>query len=567
LEKISREIHSTEARLVEKLVQILTPEPIVSPFPAHAVMLANPIRDKVETTPEFQFFTYKNLSSQPGKGAEQKQVFFSPAGSYLLYDSYLKYLVSKDAVYEFFENEYKEPVIESKNDNNLNTNSIWFGIQFNGNLKDLNKYTLYFDVRDISQRDDFLNKLHNAKWYANGQEVSSSRGPGIKDDDGLGIESWLDNTINLSSKIRDHVNRYYQQRFCTLDLSDLSEMTENTLPSTFRSVFDEGDLDNLDKNIIWVEARFAQSLNPRIAEDLLCFTNAFPVVNQRLNEIVSTTRDSLNIIPLSSEETFLDLHRVTNREGDEFRVKQFVGLNALEEGSILLRHSGVNRFDERSAKENLEYLIELLKDESASFSMLGSDIMSSDLKSLDQAIARLEKKVVNSALATKDTPYIIVKPAKDDSQVYIEFWSTDGPFANDIKTGNPVQLYKARNIQAGNIKLLTNTRDGKEKPGTEERINIYRKSLLSKDRIVTAQDIKATCYECFGNVVDSVEVKKGLMKGLGSNSGFIRSIDIHLALKHRDNYSDEDIYNFKSELLIKLESQSANILPYRVYIK
>ena len=44
LEKISSEINNTESRIIERLVNILTPQPITSPQPAYAVAFARPSR-------------------------------------------------------------------------------------------------------------------------------------------------------------------------------------------------------------------------------------------------------------------------------------------------------------------------------------------------------------------------------------------------------------------------------------------------------------------------------------------------------------------------------------------
>ena len=43
LEKISNEIHASRARLLERMVQLLSPEVLCSPLPSHAVMHAKSI--------------------------------------------------------------------------------------------------------------------------------------------------------------------------------------------------------------------------------------------------------------------------------------------------------------------------------------------------------------------------------------------------------------------------------------------------------------------------------------------------------------------------------------------
>ena len=60
LEKISREINNTESRIIERLVNILTPQPITSPHPAYAIAFAKPTIKGAKILPEYQF--YKNTT-------------------------------------------------------------------------------------------------------------------------------------------------------------------------------------------------------------------------------------------------------------------------------------------------------------------------------------------------------------------------------------------------------------------------------------------------------------------------------------------------------------------------
>jgi hypothetical protein len=102
---------------------------------------------------------------------------------------------------------------------------------------------------------------------------------------------------------------------------------------------------------------------------------------------------------------------------------------------------------------------------------------------------------------------------------------------------------------------------------TEDRINSYRKALLSKGRVVSAEDIKAFCFEHFGKNLEKVEVTKGIASGTTAGTGFIRTIDIHLHLSKKGiQLSEEELKFLKEDLKIKLEEASINILPYRIFL-
>ncbi len=84
----------------------------------------------------------------------------------------------------------------------------------------------------------------------------------------------------------------------------------------------------------------------------------------RLQEII-------NIIPLTTDDLFLDLEEVSSDEGKLLNVRSFEQRGEEQTFAMLLRNGGVGRFDERDAGTIVNYLLQLLRDESAAFSTLG----------------------------------------------------------------------------------------------------------------------------------------------------------------------------------------------------
>jgi len=213
-------------------------------------------------------------------------------------------------------------------------------------------------------------------------------------------------------------------------------------------------------------------------------------------------------------------------------------------------------------------LLELLRDESAAFSIIGADMISSDLRELNQTITRLEQRLNNSNVVKKDIPYLLLKSRPENDTLFIEFWTTNGEFGNKIKSGESLYVYEGSGLWPDSIMLVSNTVGGRERMDTEERVNAYRKALLSHGRVVTNEDIKALCFEHMGKLLDSVDIRKGLQTGQSTDSGFIQTLDITLNLKKQVDDIDVDELKFlKKDLLIKLEEQSVSILPFRCFIK
>jgi hypothetical protein len=566
LEKISSEIINSESRIIERMVNIMTPHPITSPRPAYAVAYSRPFKKGAKVKPEYQFYTDIKVSDRYEKKAEDKQIFFSPTGTFSLTDGRVRYIAAHKRIYEIVDEQYKDIICE-KFKTPLSPASLFIGVEMNERPAEL---TFFFDIISEHLRQSFFADLESCLWKTGGIFVSSKKG--LKD---LGrcdhdVYQLINRQLDLSSKISDHVNNYYNSQFITLSLKDIEGLPEQDvimMPQALVSSIDEKELPDIDSNIIWIELQFSKPLSDELLENLTCSLNCFPVINMRQNEYTGSTRELINIIPLHTEDVFFDLKCVTNNNGEAYKINHFISQNEISKGSALLRSDGVGRFDVRSAMEYLEYLLELMKEESAAFNVIGSDMIASNLRELNQAIARLEKKIEDVQFEKGDTAYLMLKPQDGDRQVFVEFWSTNCTLANNIRAGSMLNVYRADDIDYNASRLMTSTTGGKEKPSTEARINTYRRSLQSGNRVVTTEDVKALCFEHFGDHVADVQIEKGIEKGNSKSEGFIRTIDIFLIMKKGHDIDLAEQSRIRQELLVLLEERSSNIFPFRVFFR
>ncbi len=374
--------------------------------------------------------------------------------------------------------------------------------------------------------------------------------------------------IDLSSKISYYVNSYFDRQFLNLHIKDSEVFTESEggkIPDALAASIGEKELADINENVTWIELQFNTPLTDEMFENLTCSLNCFPVMNRRQNEFTVSTREFLNIIPLHTEDVFFDLKSVTNSNGELYKTDHFKCQGDISKGSALLRPDGVGRFDSRSAMEYLEYLLELMKEESAAFNVIGSDMIASNLRELNQAIARLEKKIEDVQLEKGDTAYLMLKPQDGDRQVFVEFWSVNCTFANNIRAGSALNIYRADDLDYGASRLMTTTTGGREKPSTEARINTFRRALQSGDRVVTKEDIKALCFEILGESISRVDIEKGIEKGSGKAEGFMRTIDISLTIKKGVEMSIAEQNDLRQKLMVTLETRSSNIFPFRIF--
>lgn len=572
LAHISTEINSVEARILEKLVSLLTPASVTGPFPAHAIMKAKAAEPSVIIKPGYQFYLNKRFVARNEHNASEKQVFFTPTGKHRIFNGDVKYIVSPSKIFEVGEDIQKEIIVSGRTGRSGNSSELWLGLQLDPGLEVLDGLTLCFDLRNEVYKESFYDSLAKGRWTINGEKVTFKQGLNSSEYESIDTQKLLDAEQDVTFKVIQHISRFYRKEFHVLSAVNYKVpkwQNDDGLPAELFDFFSFTDLQELSKGLVWIKVHFPQVLPSEVVDDLFCSVNCFPVFNRRLVEFTQSAQKYINVIPLLTDDIFFDVKQITSSSGKQFKSKSFSGMNQIDQGTYILRNGGVGRFDSRNAAEIITYLLELLRDESAAFAIMGTDMISSDLRELNQGITRLEQRLKSSHVVKKDIPYLLLKShSEEDDTLFIEFWATNGEFANKIKSGQKLYVYEGSGVLPDGVILLTSTVGGREQMDTEERVNAYRKAMLSHGRVVTKEDIKALCYDHFGKRLKSVEIKKGLDIGKGTDTGFYRTLDIYISLKPSDENPDKEELNFlKKDLLIKLEEQSSNYLPFRCFIE
>ena len=256
---------------------------------------------------------------------------------------------------------------------------------------------------------------------------------------------------------------------------------------------------------------------------------------------------------------------IVNTKGEFYKLRSKQNASH-EKGTFILRSDNIGKLDQRNAKEYITLLIELLKDESASFSLFNNDFLQSNLKDLNQLISLLEKKVSETNIDETETVYALLKPYKKKENLLVEFWTTNGSMANNLKTGSSLEIYRAIGLKQKSSYLVTPTQGGKDDLNMKDRLNAYRRTLLSRDKVVTKEDIKVLCYEFYSDKISKVEIKKGFVHNDSLNKGLIQCIEILLYPVPNDKTELIEWESIHSNLLFYLKKNSLNIFPYKIKI-
>lgn len=574
LEKLSSEIYASRARVTERLVQLLSPDVLTGSLPAHAVATATPVESQTLLTGHDQLYLRKKIITNAAtEETAWKEIFFSPTGTFRLNKAAVKFMATGSQLYKVSPSVGKELIAHAGAGKSLAPSTLYLALDEPRNS--LHGSQFYFDLRNEAESGLFYHHLPKAVWFLGDRQMETAAGYGPAGISGehLDLPTVLGRSHNVSSRLTKTVNAFYKNSFVTLldeDGRTAEEQGAETADLIVQTFSGREAQAVQQQPLRWLRIQFPQPVSNRLLQDVVCVTNAFPVVNRRLLELNYRLQETVNIVPLQTDDLFFDLNEITDDEGRPLTVRSRTDE---EDGAgVLLRNGGIGRFDERDAAAVIQNLLQLLRDESAAFTSIGSDFVADEARQLQQIINRLDQRLQSLSVAFEQHPYLVIRNGqkKPWHSLFISYWSTAGKEANGLKAGTGLQLYQGGNLQGASAVLVTAAQGGRDKLNTTEAVLAYKSVLLSKERIVSAEDAKAFCYYQLGNRVKTIRVEKGVAIHPDRQKGYVKTIDVFIQLtKEAYNQMAElnEVAYWKTNLKNLLEERSASLLPYRILIE
>ncbi|KAA1245329.1 type VI secretion system baseplate subunit TssF [Aquimarina sp. RZ0] len=563
IEKISGEIDSSQTRITERLIQLMTPETLYGARAAHGVAYAEPVEKNMSITPEHLLYYKKKIKSRNASN-ELKNIYFSPVEENKLIDARISHMICGKQLYEIDGKRTSASPLSLSKGKSLPPSTLYIGIHSEHEKNSIKDISLYFELLDVQENELFYHHLKNADFYFEDRPIETISGYYNSEiSSRMHLESIFDYKPNKTRNIEEQTKKLYKKHFISIK-SDFSLHSGCKIPEDFSNFIDLKNHEDL-QDLNWIKIVFPRIIDDTVLESVYCTFNAFPVLNRKWESISYQLKDYIDIIPVSTQELFLDVKTISNTSGKIYKLREN-NSSSDNKGTYVIRRDNVSKLDARKAKEYIVHLIELLKDESASFSFFGNDFLQSNINELNQNISLLEKKVSDMQKTSEETNYISVKPYKKKDTLLVEYWVTNGEDANQIKSGNTLNIYQGSDLKQNASVFLTSTFQGKDNLAMEERLNAYRRALLSRNRIVTKEDVKALCYELCSNKITEVKVNKGFKTDIQITKGLVPCIEITLLANTEVKTLDLEWNSLKSNILSILEQQSLNVFPYKITI-
>lgn len=575
LYNLGNEIKDGQVRILEKIAGLLTPDFLTSPKPAHGILYAAPVEPTELLTVTTGFIAQHKLSSRQNEVLDTDlEVAFAPIEAVQLFDVQISYIATGGNLFSYDALFNKELLAQVSAMKPVENNTLWLGLRVNPQIEDIQQLYFYFDWKNLEVKA--ASRLHEllplTGWYLDDQELQAMPGlpyPGRPRSADAYQSIFTD--YDLLSLIEKDIKQYYDPMFVTVSDKHLNKISgfKRPFPLSFITVFADHDLQNLKEPLLWLKIVFPASMQQDFLNQVYVYPNAFPVMNRKLNDLKYRLKGGSNIIPLKTGamDQFLSVKSLTD-EIHEYHPVPYRNTEEEASGTYSLRYGGVERFDSRNARELISYLMELLRSESAAFAAYGYDFIATTLKEMNQKISLMEQKTkgyINNAVEVPS--YIIVKPFEGQDMMFAEYWTTLADAANNLRSGTKLQLVKSGKVKQDAISLLTTTTGGKNRLRPEDRLNAFRYGIMTRNRIITKEDIRNFCFYEMGNRIQKVNIEKGFEVSNHSKEAFRRTIDITLTPGATDVLNNKDWQLLCEQLKSKLQTRSGMSNYYRVMVQ
>lgn len=574
LYNLANEVKDTQVRLLEKIANLLAPESLTSPNPAHAVLhatAAEPVELLTNTT---NFYTQRKVSSKPNEPADTNlDIFFTPVDTVQIFDAQILCSINGSNLFGYDQFGNRQVLARTISGKPAENNAVWIGLRMNEKIEDINNLYFYFDWKNMEPKIAGKNfqLLPVTKWYLNNEELKTASGiPYVSDGNDNDTDAYVDLDYNLLNLLEKDIKHYYDHKYITVTdkrFKNIYELKE-TFPASIKRNFKESDLQKLSEKLLWIKISFPAALQQESLDEVYIYLNAFPVVNRQLTDLNFRLKGGSNIIPLKTSplEQFLAVKSLTD-DTNTYKSVPYRKMDEEQTGTYTLRTGGVERFDTRNARELISYLVELLRSESATFSAYGYDFIATTLKEMNQRIALIEQKTKGYLNNAAEIPnYIIVKPFEGFDMMYIEYWTTLAEAANTVRSGTRLQQMSGAKVKPDSVVLLTTTVGGKNRLRPEERLHAFRYGIMTRNRIITKEDIRNFCFYELGDRISEVNVERGFEMSPHPQQSFRRTIDVILIPSDAENLDTAEWQILCDQVKSKLQSRSGVSNNYRILL-
>lgn len=325
---------------------------------------------------------------------------------------------------------------------------------------------------------------------------------------------------------------------------------------------------DLDITLYWIRLEFPAIFTSEDMATMGVYLNTVPLVNRRLIDKLHSLEREGRILPLttSKEGHFLNIARLEDNLGKGY-VPRAHSFEADALGVYSLFFGDLERFDASDAQRQLRRVLQLVREEGNAFSSVDNSAFASVLKELQERLNTLEKTVGKMRQeAGHSKAFLMTMPQQGAEYLELSYWESAGALANGLGPQDLIQALDPEKFDSQSIRLRTITQGGQAVETEEELIAHLRYGLLTKERIVSKEDVKSYLRHRLGAFVGDIHLRDGVAISEDLRKGLIRSTEVILELEDKAlPIAREHQAHLASQLELELSERSIAHTTYKVH--
>jgi hypothetical protein len=566
LARLGTEMATSDGKVLENLANILVPGTWRLPQPAHAVLSAQPLELKAVLGISNQL--YVPIKDKAVTGEETiTDLFFSPLQTVALVKGKVAFTVVQQTICQVMENGQSIRTTSSLAAR-PSFNGLWLGLDLADGIAELDTLDIYLQLPDSALPMEPLLAL--SQWCLDTGEALTAKPYALEE--AYGAEDAYDGQsfalLYPEHAVLADIAGSYRYKFFSLAATGgrAIPVRKQRYPPSLEEVFSAGNLEVLEKPLFWVKIELPAAFNMQVVAQTQFSLNCFPIVAKRQHYIQQRLHAGLNIVPLKLPESgaMFYVQSVMDEQGRQLRKRQF---NATATTGTYLQHQGdLERLDRMTAEGYLGKMVRLVQEESGVFSAYGQELMLKQINNLRNDLEAIRKQLGAVAqAAVQERHYLLVEPFADSKTLEITYWSTEQrSFKQFLYPGMTLLPYKQVTVQPGSARLKSSLTAGKASPQSDDKIRAMRYGFLTRNRIVSKQDVRQFVLHALAGYISDVEVRNGVAISEDPKKGLVRTVELLLRPEPTVLMSAEDWGNLLGSLQENLNTRSVHTAIYRL---
>ena len=535
-----------DAALLGRLSRLLIPQKWMLPRPAHGLLSVHPKSGEhlMELSPHDHFSVNRVV-----QGVKSPPLFFTPLYATQLLDAQIRYRLWGTQLEELGRRRcYTEQAFAEEDC--LGDHTLYLGIQIaEENLVHTDRLRLAI----LPERGELLPFLSEI------QAFDACEHPLVIQSQNIPEASYEGHYVQ---DLKEHYCHYLYE----IELQE--SKASCSLTSLFPKLKEElHELHDVASQLYWIRLEFPAVFTLDDMASMGVHLNTVPVINRRLIRKLHSLEREGRILSLSTSDQghFLSIESLEDNLGKVYIPRE----RSYEAGALgvySLYFGDLERFDASDAQRQLRRVLQLVREEGNAFSAVDNSSFASVLKELQDRLTTLEKTV--GKMQSESGPskaFLMTMPEAEAEHLALSYWESTGGLANGLSPQDIIQSLEPDKFDSASIRLRTKTKGGRAAETEDMLIAHLRYGLLSKERIVTREDVKSYLKHRLGITLKQVDLRDGVTISQEPNKGLVRCTDVYLELvKQGTELNEEEQAHLSSRLETELKERSVAHTTYKV---